>query len=70
MSCRGVEDFFDAYWSLCDETLGLPTVRDLVKLLTKRGETKAGLSTTYIQFRYVGLVFKRMLGRHAILLGL
>ena len=66
--CRGgqsVEDLFHAYKSSCDETLGLPTFRDLVKSLTKRGETKAGLSTYYIRFRYVGLVFERMLGRLA-----
>lgn len=36
---------------------------DVAKLLTKRGEAKAGLSTYYINFRYRSQVFVKMLQR-------
>ena len=62
---QATKDLYAAYKRSFDDTLGLPTFRDLVKLLTKRGETKAGLSTYYIRFRYVGRVFECMLGRLA-----
>lgn len=36
---------------------------DVAKLLTKRGEAKAGLSTYYINFRYRSQIFNKMLNR-------
>ena len=35
----------------------------MIKLLTKRGETKAGLSTYYIRFRYSSNTFVLMMKR-------
>ena len=37
------------------------TIADIVKLLTKQGESKAGLSSYYTQMRYCGEVFVQMM---------
>ena len=43
-----------AYNDTFDENVrvGKPTFTKLIKLLTKKGESKAGLSTYYINLRY------------------
>ena len=39
------------------------TFNDIVKLLTMRGKSKAGLSAYYIRFRHGNTVFDSMLDR-------
>lgn len=53
------EDMFIGYKEAVDSvlTVGEPTFRDLLKLLTKKGETKAGLSGCYIRLRHFGKTF-------------
>ena len=46
-----------------ENALGYKTFQDIVKLLTKRGEAKAGLSAHFIRFQYIGRVFEDMLSR-------
>ena len=46
-----------------DERVGINTFTDIIKLLTKRGESKAGLSTYYIQLRSCSYIFIKMIKR-------
>lgn len=46
-----------------EERVGRQTFRDMIKLLSKSGETKAGLSTYYIHFRYSSNTFVLMMKR-------
>ena len=48
-----------------DERVGRHTFALIVKLLTRRGEAKAGLSTYYISLRYSGNIFISMMKRLA-----
>ena len=57
-----------AYATSFKNTIGLKTFQDVVKLLTKRGEKKAGLSTYYIRFISLSQVFEGMLQRLAEIL--
>lgn len=59
------EELFQAYKDAVAEslTVGNPTFKDIVKLLTKRGQTKAGLSTYFIRMRDMGNTFISMLHR-------
>lgn len=59
---KSVERLFEAYKSVHPENqrIGRILFIDIVKLLTKRGESKAGLSTYYINLRYASSVFKQM----------
>ena len=43
------------------DRVGFYTFSQITKLLTKRGEAKAGLSTYYIQFRHCGSTFQAMI---------
>ena len=43
--------------------VGKHTFQDLITLLTKRGEAKAGLSTYYIRFRSASKIFVEMMER-------
>ena len=45
------------------QRIGRDTFRDVVRFLTKRGESKSGVSTYYIQFRYASSVFVKMINR-------
>ena len=45
------------------ERVGRDTFVDLTKLLTKKGESKAGLSTYYINLRYSASIFTQMMKR-------
>lgn len=62
---KSVESIYGAYQNVYPDTfrVGVHTFSDLVKLLTKRGESKAGISTYYIQFRYCGKIFSEMVTR-------
>ena len=62
---KSIESLNETYNSLQEkeDRVGRDTFTDIVKLLTKRGETKAGLSTYYIQLRYNSQVFTNMLKR-------
>mmetsp|Transcript_21013 Transcript_21013/g.29472 ORF Transcript_21013/g.29472 Transcript_21013/m.29472 type:complete len:980 (-) Transcript_21013:30-2969(-) len=64
---KSIESLNEAYNNVYnkDERVGMNTFTEIVKLLTKRGESKAGLSTYYIQLRYCGNVFVRMMKRVA-----
>jgi hypothetical protein len=59
------ESMFEAYKAAFEdwERLGSDTFQDIVKLLTSRGESKAGLSTYYVKFRHLRDVFFAMLKR-------
>lgn len=59
------EELFKAYKESVDTDLlvGEPTFRDMLKLLSKRGEMKAGLSTYYIRMRDFGKNFCLMMNR-------
>ena len=46
-----------------NECVGRKTFIDFITLLTKRGETKAGLSTYYINFRYASKTFLQRMNR-------
>ena len=46
-----------------EKQVGRQTFNDMIKLLTKRGETKAGLSTYYIRMRYASNLFVSMMKR-------
>ena len=54
-----------AYATLFETAIGFKKFQDVVKLLTKHGKTKAGLSTYYIWFRSLSQVFEGMLRRLA-----
>jgi hypothetical protein len=61
-----IRDLFNTYVNAFPEKetrVGEPTFRDVVKLITKRGESKAGLSTFYIKLRYASQTFSLMLRR-------
>ena len=60
---KTLNSLFDAYKTLFSngQHIGKPTFRDVVHLLTKCGEIKAGLSTYYIQFCYSSTIFIKML---------
>ena len=60
-----INDLHVAYTDSFEQTVGFATFRDIVRLLTKRGEAKCGLSTYYIRFRYVGKLFEGMLAKLA-----
>ena len=62
---RSGDNLVDAYTNAVpsDERVGRQTFRDMIKLLTKRGETKEGLSTYYILFRYSSNTFVLMMKR-------
>eukprot|EP00559_Dactyliosolen_fragilissimus_P007958 CAMPEP_0184871406 /NCGR_PEP_ID=MMETSP0580-20130426/40701_1 /TAXON_ID=1118495 /ORGANISM="Dactyliosolen fragilissimus" /LENGTH=1005 /DNA_ID=CAMNT_0027374063 /DNA_START=1121 /DNA_END=4139 /DNA_ORIENTATION=- len=64
---KSIESLNEAYNNVYnqDERVGMNTFTEIVKLLTKRGESKAGLSTYYIQLRYCGNVFVWMMKRVA-----
>lgn len=55
---KSYNDTFDK-----DKRVGQHLFFDLMKFMTRRGESKAGLSTYYIQLRYSGSVFIRMVKR-------
>lgn len=59
------EELFSTYKASMNEalTVGEPKFRDILKLLTKRGQTKAGLSTYYIRMRDFSKIFVRMMHR-------
>lgn len=60
------ESLFQSYKNAYPDPLlqiGKPTFYEILKLITKRGETKAGLSTYYIRLRYSSKIFFSMLGR-------
>ena len=65
---KNVRTLHDAYATSLKTTIGLKTFQDVVKLLTKRGEKKAGLSTYYIRFISLSQVFEGMLQRLAEIL--
>lgn len=46
-----------------EEKLGYQTFSDIVHLLTKRGKSKAGLSTFYKKLRYISSCFTRKIRR-------
>ena len=48
---------------IASERVGKHTFSLLLNLLTKRGESKAGLSTYYINLRYCSRVFSNMMKR-------
>ena len=64
-----VKDLFGTYKECCvdNETnkqhVGYYTFCSIVKLMTKRGESKAGLSTYYISLRYGTSIFDKMMDR-------
>lgn len=55
---KSYDDSFDK-----EDRVGWHTFLSLIQLLTRRGESKAGLSTYYIQLRYSASVFVRMMKR-------
>jgi hypothetical protein len=60
------ESLFKSYKDALQDPLlrvGEQTFLDILKLITKRGETKAGLSTYYIRMRYSSQTFLDMLTR-------
>lgn len=62
---QSFESMFDAYKAAFEgeERIGYDTFVDILKLLTTRGESKAGLSTYYVKFRHLRDVFFAMLKR-------
>lgn len=62
---KSVESLYEAYKKSFPkkDVIGRDTFTDLGKLLTKRGESKAGLSTYYIQLRYSGKILVEMMKR-------
>ena len=58
-----IADLFKSFkeCTLSEDTVGFTTFSEITKLLTKRGEAKAGLSTYYIQFRHCGSTFEAMM---------
>ena len=58
--------YINAYPNV-DERVGKHTFHDLIKLMTKCGEAKAGLSTYYIRFRNASKIFVEMMDRLKIL---
>lgn len=62
---RTVDGLVEAYVKAVptEECVGRQTFRDMIKLMTKRGETKAGVSTYYIRFRYSSNTFVMMMKR-------
>ena len=63
---KSIKSFFDAYCSAFQdrqERVGRDTFAELIKLLTKKGESKAGLSTYYISLRYNSKIFVMMMKR-------
>ena len=63
---KSIESIFDAYCSTFQnqkERVGRDTFFELIKLLTKKGESKAGLSTYYINLRYSSKTFVEMMKR-------
>lgn len=61
-SIRSLNDSYNASFDK-DHRVGRDTFFHIAKFLTKRGESKAGLSTYYIQLRYSGNIFTRMMTR-------
>jgi hypothetical protein len=45
------------------ERVGFPTFNNIIHLLTSKGETKAGLSTYYVDFRHYNQIVNSMLTR-------
>ena len=63
---KSMESIFEAYSNTFedkDERVGRDTFIELLKLLTKKGESKAGLSTYYINLRYHSKIFVEMMKR-------
>ena len=62
---KSIESLLEAYREAFveDKRVGAHTFAEIMRLLTKRGESKCGLSTYYIHFRYFGSVFRRMMNR-------
>ena len=56
-------DLYKAYTDTFECTLGFPTFKYLIKLLTKGDRTKYGQSSYFIRFRYMGQLFKEMLDK-------
>ena len=58
------EDLYKAYKGVTgDSSIGRDTFYDLLVLLSKKGEAKAGLSVYYMNMRYYNEVFQRMMKR-------
>lgn len=59
------DELFLAYKSAVDSslTVGNPTFKDILKLLIKLGEVKAGISTYFIRMRDTGRAFTAMIVR-------
>jgi hypothetical protein len=60
-----VQSLFEGYCAVYDtqSRVGRDTFSELLHLLSKRGETKAGLSTYSINLRYAISIFKLMLDK-------
>jgi len=64
-SGKNIESINEAYNNTFaeGERVGRDTFVELTKLLTKKGESKAGLSTYYINLRYSASIFTQMMKR-------
>ena len=62
---KSIKSLTEAYNNsfIASERVGKHTFSLLLNLLTKRGESKAGLSTYYINLRYCSRVFSNMMKR-------
>ena len=62
---KSIESLNEAYSTVYrkEERVDIHLFVDIVKLITKRGEAKVGLSTYYINFRYCSSVFVKIMKR-------